>query len=182
MELWGKHNTEIDYLVHQLNKETLAAAIRTDQTEIYKKFTDVLMYDATQDNSYISSLCDGTVMGATRSQHFRDTQELKSAIIRHAQELHKYNETSFSFYTLESTASRVEELWDAIKDESFIFGFKSVFAVQAHEKLNEIVAKSAWDVTKDVRRKLQDEKNRIINKLNAAKDADEKQDDRSFLK
>ena len=51
--------TEIDTFVRDLNAKTLAAAKDTNQSNQYKKFTDILQYDPKHDNTYVPSLWDG---------------------------------------------------------------------------------------------------------------------------
>ena len=46
-----KVSTEIDTFVRDLNAKTLAAAKDTDQSNQYKRFTDILKYDPSNDNT-----------------------------------------------------------------------------------------------------------------------------------
>ena len=67
--------TEIDAFVRDLNAKTLAAAKDVDQSDKYKKFTDVLKYDATKDNTYVPGLWDGALpMGKTNTEYSKTMQ------------------------------------------------------------------------------------------------------------
>ena len=164
--IMGKQATEIDAFVRQLNLETLAAALKVQESEQYKKFTDVLHYDPTKDNTYIPSLCDGTEMGKTNPQHMRATEMLKSDIIRHIREpLTKTLEKPFELYSLGDTAARILDLSEAIKHENFVLGFKSVLAVEAHGNLSEVFDEKQWAIKRVVRNMIQEEQNSIENEI-----------------
>ena len=74
--------TEIDAFVKDLNAKTLAAAIDVGQSDQYTKFTDVLQYNPTEDNTYVPGLWDGSLpMGKINSHYSKTMQKLKSDII-----------------------------------------------------------------------------------------------------
>ena len=164
--IMGKQATEIDAFVRQLNLETLAAALKVQESEQYKKFTDVLHYDPTKDNTYIPSLCDGTEMGKTNPQHMRATEMLKSDIIRHIRDpFTKTLEKPFELYSLADTAARILDLSEAIKHENFVLGFKSVLAVEAHGNLSEVFDEKQWKIKRAFRNMIQEEQNSIENEI-----------------
>ena len=159
-----KQATEIDAFVRQLNLETLAAAIKADESEQYKKFTDVLYYDPSKDNTYIPSLHDGTEMGKTNPQYARATAKLKSDIIRYISDPQtKSIEKPFQLFSLVETATRIKDLTEAIRHENFVLGFKSVLAVEAHGNLSEVFDEKQWDIKRTVRERFQEEKISIEN-------------------
>ena len=83
VDVMTKVATEIDAFVRDLNAKTLAAANDVDQSDKYKKFTDVLKYDATKDNTYVPGLWDGALpMGKTNTEYSKTMQRLKMDIIR----------------------------------------------------------------------------------------------------
>ena len=152
---------EIDKFVNCLNEATSAAAQKADESN-YKKFADVLQYDATKDNTYIPILYDGTEMGTTYPGHTRATEKLKSSVICHAEQLLN-NGDAFNFYTLADTGTRLEEIATAIKYEYVVLGFKSVLAVKSYEVLAKISTDEQWGIKRRVRRMIKEEKNRMAN-------------------
>ena len=146
--------------------ETLAAAKKVDQSDQYTKFTDVLQYDSTKDNTYIPSLHDGTEMGKTNPQHMKMTQRLKFSVVRHIEDLHsKTQNKPFKPYTFTEVASRLDDLWEAIKFENFVLGFKNVLAVEAHGELTKIFNKKQWAIKRVIRDMIQGENNIIENEI-----------------
>ena len=162
----AKQDLEIDAFVQDLNKETLAAAKKVDQSDQYRKFTDVLQYDSTKDNTYIPSLYDGTEMGKTNPQHMKMTQRLKFSVVQHIEDLHgKTKKNPFKPYTFTEVASRLDDLWEAIKFENFVLGFKNVLAVEAHGELTKIFNKKQWAIKRAIRDMIQEESNIIENEI-----------------
>ena len=155
---------EIDKFVSCLNEATSAAAEKADQSDQYQKFADVLQYSATRDNTYIPILCDGTEMGKTFPHHMKATEKLKAAILSRAVEL-QHCETPFNFYTFCGTATRLEELSNAIKSEYVVLGFKSVLALKSHGILSKIFNEQQWEIKRQVRQKIQTEIQSIENEL-----------------
>ena len=156
--------TEIDAFLRELNLETLAAAKKVDESEQYKKFTDVLHYDPTKNNTYIPSLHDGTEMGKTNPHYGRATEKLKSDIIQHMRDLHT---KSFQLFSVRDTASRIEDLTEAIRHENYVLGFKSVRAVEAHGHLSKVFDEKLWEIKRAVRNMTEEEKISIENEIAA---------------
>ena len=154
--------TEIDAFVRDLNAKTLAAAIDVDQSDRYMKFTDVLHYDKTKDNTYVPGLWDGTLpMAKTKTHYSQVIQTLKCDILQHIEQLRKKKK----FGTFEEFTRRIVELWDAIKYENFVFSFQNVLSVEAYTKLTKIFDGEQWAVKRDVREMIQHEKHEIENEL-----------------
>ena len=150
--------TEIDAFVRDLNTKTLAAANDVDQGDRYTKFTDVLRYDKTKDNTYVPGLWDGTLpMAKTKAHYSQRMQQLKCDIIHHIEKLNK------KFNTVSDVAKRIAELWDAIKYENFVFSFQNVLAVEAHTKLTALFDERQWKVKRGTREMIQHELNTIEN-------------------
>ena len=104
--VWENRSTEISNLMNHLNNATIRAAAKTELSDQFQTFSDVLQYDTDRDSTYISSLCDGSVMGVTNPRHFIETKKLKNAIIADALSLQRDGHSvSFSRF-----AKRIEEL------------------------------------------------------------------------
>ena len=83
VDVMTKVATEIDAFVRDLNIKTLVAAKDTDHSDRYTKFTDVLQYDATKDNTYVPGLWDGSLpMAKTNAIYSKTMQQLKLSVVR----------------------------------------------------------------------------------------------------
>ena len=159
-----KVSTEIDAFVRDLNAKTLAAAKDTDQSDQYKRFTDILKYDPTTDNTYVPGLWDGTPpMGKTNAYYSQTMQELKSHIVATVSNMQTDQRKGLN--TFEDFGKRLHEVWNAIKHENFVLSFKNVLAVEAHKKLSRVLDQDHWTIKRAMREMMQEEVNIIENEV-----------------
>ena len=145
----SKGSTEIEAFVRDLNSKTLAAAKQAGKSDQYSKFTYVLEYKSTIDNTYIQSLWDGSPpMGKTNIHYSRTMQKLKGAIIDKIKCLQLDNQKRLG--TFVDLTKRLEELWEAVKYENFVFSFRNVLAVEAHTNLTKILDGEQWALKYEV--------------------------------
>ena len=145
----SKGSTEIEAFVRDLDLKTLAAAKQAGKSDQYSKFTDVLQYKSTTDNTYVQSLWDGSPpMGKINIHYSRTVQKLKSMIVCKIKCLQSDSQKRLG--TFVDLTKRLNELWDAVKYENFIFSFKNVLAVEAHANLTEIFDEEQWALKYDV--------------------------------
>ena len=174
VDVMMKLSTEIDAFVRDLNMKTQAAASDTGQDDLYKKFTDVLQYDANKDNTYVPGLWDGTPpMGKTNMHYSATMQTLKSEIINNLEEMqnkHMQKKHRKCLGTLEDFSKRLEELWQAIKYENFIFSFKNVLAVEAHKKLTKLFDVKQLEMKRQIRQMILVESTAIENEVTGSDD------------
>ena len=164
VDVMTKVATEIEAFVRDLNAKTLAAAKDVDQSDRYTKFTDVLHYDPTTDNTYVPGLWDGTLpMGKTNSHYSKTMARLKSDIAACIVKMETENRKGMC--TFADLAKRLEELWTAIKFENFVLSFKNVLAVEAHRKLSKVFDEEQWDIKREVRDMIQREEHVIENEI-----------------
>ena len=132
VDVMTKVATEIDAFVRDLNAKTLAAAKDVDRSDQYTKFTDVLQYDPTTDNTYVPGLWDGTLpMAKTNSHYSRVMARLKTNVARSIVDLRKKRQKEVLFLTLANdwrsygrqlntrisySASRMSWLWKHIEN------------------------------------------------------------------
>ena len=148
-------DTEIQSLVNELDEKTYAAAVDAAQNHIYKKFSDVLQYDSINDNLYVSGLLNGSqTMGKIDVQYSSKMQKLKYDIIRR-----KHLDNTKMCGTFTDFAKRVSELWKAIKYEKFVTSFRNVLAIEVHRKMQRVFDDAEWEVKKDIRAKIKEERN-----------------------
>ena len=168
VDVMTKVATEIEAFVKDLNGKTLAAAQDVGQCDQYKKFTDILKYNPTEDNTYVPGLWDGALpMGKTNIQYSKTTQKLKLDVLRIFEGiLKKKKPSSFS-----QMALRTNELWNAIKYENFVLSFKNVMAVEAHKRLTKIFDEERWTLKRELHEMLQQEKHIVENEVTMSQPA-----------
>ena len=164
VDVMTKVATEIDAFVRDLNAKTLAAAKDVDQSDKYKKFTDVLKYDATKDNTYVPGLWDGALpMGKINTEYSKTMQRLKMDIIKNVTDMQTKKRKRL--YTFCDVSKRLEDLWNAIKYENFVLTFKNVLAVEAHKKLTKVFEEEQWAIKRELREMIQQEECVIENEI-----------------
>ncbi len=150
--------SEIDSFVRDLNMKTKAAADDTGQK--YTKFTEVIHFDEKKDNTLVPGLWDGLPPMAKTSPGYAETmKQLKVAILNHCKDMAKRK----TFYTFSQFAKRLDDVWDAIKYENFVFSFKNVLAVESYGKLTKFYEKAAWKTKTEIRELTKTEKRMIGN-------------------
>ena len=170
VDVMTKVATEIDAFVRDLNAKTLAAAKDVDQSDRYTKFTDVLQYDPTTDNTYVPGLWDGTPpMGKTNSHYSRIMAKLKTDIANCIVDMQKKQKKGVS--TFGDISKRLDELWDAIKYENFVLSFKNVLAVEAHRKLSKVFDEEQWNLKREIRELVKLKIHVIENEVKSGKSA-----------
>ena len=88
VDAMSKVESEIDAFVRDLNLKTLAVATDAGESGKYTKFSDVLHYDPTCDNTYVPGLWDGTQpMGSTNVHYASKMLALKSIILQSIQQM-----------------------------------------------------------------------------------------------
>ena len=162
--------TEIDAFIRDLNEKTLTAAKDAGQADCYKRFTDVLQYDGTKDNTYVPGLWDGSPpMGKTNIHYSTTMQNLKLEIMTSLLEMQNKDRKKKCLGTLEDFTKRLKELWDAIKYENFIFSFKNVLAVEAHQKLSNLFDEEQWKMKREIRQMIQKQGTTTENEVTRSK-------------
>ena len=152
---------EIDSFVQLLDEKTRAAAQEAWKKK-YTRFTDVLHYDNTADNTYVCGLWDGTPpMGKTDMEYSKTMQKLKGNILERLEKVGKEKQYS----TLEDFSKWLEDIWEAIKYENFVFSFRNVLAVEAYKRLSRILNDKEWEIKKTMREKMEAKKKEKKDKI-----------------
>ena len=125
VDVGKKMRTEIDAFVDMLDEKTWAAAEEAGQ-EKYKKFSHALHYDSKNDNTYLCGLWDGTPpMAKVDLEYSQTMQRLKVNIL--------------------------EEIWEAVKYENFVFSFRNVLEMETYKRLSKIFSDIQCEIKKNVR-------------------------------
>ena len=154
---------EVDAFVGELNEKTLTAAKDADQSDRYKKFTDVLHYDPGKDDTYVPGLWTGAPpMGRASYDYSKTLQKLKTEIIRSIANSVVFKHRKFC--TFLQLSNRLSELWQAINCENFVL-FKNVLAVEAHKKLTKVFSDEQLAVKRGIDDMTKQEKQFIENEI-----------------
>ena len=152
---------EIDTFVQLLDEKTRAAAQEAKKKK-YQRFADVLDYDKNKDNPYVCGLWDGTPpMGKTALEYSKTMQCLKGNILERLEMIVKKKNCS----TIQDFSKWLEDIWEAIKYENFVFSFRNVLAVEAYKRLSGILNDKEWDIKKTMRENMDKMKIEIKDKL-----------------
>ncbi|KAM6971783.1 up-regulator of cell proliferation-like [Aplochiton taeniatus] len=130
-------------LLEQLNEMTVAAA-KMENKENISKFTDVLLYDPDANSCYIPGLWHGTPpMAPVSARYSEAVYELKKTLI----DIFKESQTNEDLTGLQKW---IEDLWNAVQFETFIFSFQNTLVAEAYAKLCTTYNGWAWSFQKDM--------------------------------
>ncbi|XP_067089390.1 interferon-induced very large GTPase 1-like isoform X1 [Osmerus mordax] len=100
-------------------------------------FSDVISFDIKEDVKYFSQLWEGSPpMAPPNPRYSENVQELKNMIL---------SKTSKSTaMKLSAFQTRVEDLWNALLNENFVFSFKNTLEIAVYRKLEVQYGKWTW--------------------------------------
>ncbi|XP_066535270.1 interferon-induced very large GTPase 1-like [Hoplias malabaricus] len=102
-------------------------------------FSDVIGFDVEDDVRYFVQLWEGSPpMAPPNPCYSENIQELKRAIV------HRASQTNGM--TLSQFKLRVDDLWNALLNENFVFSFKNAHEISVHRKLEEEHEKWTWSL------------------------------------
>eukprot|EP00063_Salmo_salar_P068447 XP_014043282.1 PREDICTED: interferon-induced very large GTPase 1-like [Salmo salar] len=122
-------------LQDKLDEITQLAAKEEDSNA--ECFSDVIAFDIQRDVKYFSQLWEGSPpMAPPNPCYSEDVQELRKTIL---------SKTSKSFgMTLSQLKSRIQDLWNALLNEKFVFSFKNTLEIAVYRKLEIQYGKWIW--------------------------------------
>ncbi|XP_030649183.1 interferon-induced very large GTPase 1-like [Chanos chanos] len=102
-------------------------------------FSDVISFDVQRDVKYFAQLWEGSPPMAPPNPHYSDNvQELKMDILSRA--------TKSQCMTLSQFKLRIQNLWEALLNENFVFSFKNSLEIAVYRKLEEEYGKWTWSL------------------------------------
>ena len=126
--------------VNRLNKITNDVVKEEKCEGEFKKFTDVIKFNVCKDIHYFPGLWMGEPPMAPVSRGYSESAlKLKSHLVG----LMKNN-----YITLSTFERKVDNLWDALLHEDFVFSFKNTVEVMAYNKLEVQYNKWSWEFQK----------------------------------
>ncbi|XP_051987851.1 interferon-induced very large GTPase 1-like isoform X2 [Xyrauchen texanus] len=124
-------------LLEKLDEMTKLAAKEEVCDE--EKFSDVIHFDVQKDVKYFSQLWEGSPpMAPPNPNYCENIQELKESVISHA--------SKSDGMTLADIKVRIQDLWEALLNERFVFSFRNSVEISAYKKLETEYCKWTWSL------------------------------------
>ncbi|XP_036420865.1 interferon-induced very large GTPase 1-like [Colossoma macropomum] len=102
-------------------------------------FSDVIAFDVQNDVKYFSQLWEGNPpMAPPNPCYSENVQELKRHILSRASQTNGMKLSQFQM--------RVNDLWNALLNENFVFSFKNAHEISVYRKLEEEYEKWTWSL------------------------------------
>ena len=128
--------------VSRLNKITNDAAKEEKCEGEFKKFSDVIKFNEDKDIHYFPGLWMGEIPMAPVSRGYSESAlKMKSHLVG----LMKNNSIMLSTFE-----SKIDDLWEALLHEDFVFSFKNTVEVTAYNKLEAQYSKWSWEFQKEM--------------------------------
>ncbi|KAM4023998.1 up-regulator of cell proliferation-like [Anomaloglossus baeobatrachus] len=132
-------------LLQQLDEMTRVAA-KMEKKSGFDKFSDVMDYDLDKHNWYIPGLWQGVPpMAPVNSGYSEHVSELKKYLLQFLQ-----TKKLGRALTIPDFFKWLKNLWNAVKNEKFIFSFRNSLVADAYNKLATQFSQWAWNFTKEV--------------------------------
>uniref|UniRef100_A0A671T6Z5 VLIG-type G domain-containing protein n=1 Tax=Sinocyclocheilus anshuiensis TaxID=1608454 RepID=A0A671T6Z5_9TELE len=117
-------------------------------------FSDVIRFDVQNDVKYFAQLWEGSPpMAPPNPNYCENIQELKESILSHAAKSHGI--------MLKDLTVRIEDLWEALLSERFVFSFRNSLEISAYRKLETEYSKWSWSL----RSAMMETENKLHNKI-----------------
>ncbi|XP_051956651.1 interferon-induced very large GTPase 1-like [Xyrauchen texanus] len=122
-------------LQETLDEMTKLAAL--EEVSDAECFSDVIAFDVQNDVKYFAQLWEGSPPMAPPNPHYcGNVQELKQTILSHA--------SKSNGMTLTHLKKRIQDLWEALLGEQFVFSFKNSLEIATYRKLETEYSKWTW--------------------------------------
>ncbi|XP_075940493.1 interferon-induced very large GTPase 1-like [Anarhichas minor] len=100
-------------------------------------FSDVIAFDVQKDVKYFAQLWEGSPpMAPPNPGYSESVQELKTTILSKAKQS--------AGITLSQFKSKIQDLWNALMNEQFVFSFKNTFEIAVYRKLEVQYGNWTW--------------------------------------
>ncbi|XP_047426859.1 interferon-induced very large GTPase 1-like isoform X2 [Mugil cephalus] len=121
---------KLDQMAQQAAKEEVCDA---------ECFSDIIAFDVQQDVKYFAQLWEGSPpMAPPNPGYSESVQELKRMILTKA--------SQSAGITLSHFKSKIQDLWNALMNEQFVFSFKNTLEIAAYRKLEVQYGNWTWDL------------------------------------
>ncbi len=117
-------------------------------------FSDVIVFDVQNDVKYFAQLWEGSPpMAPPNPNYCENIQELKQSILTHA--------SQSDGIMLTHLRDRVQDLWEALLSEQFVFSFRNSLEIATYKKLETEYSKWTWSL----RSAMLEIENKLYNKI-----------------
>ncbi|XP_051746116.1 interferon-induced very large GTPase 1-like [Ctenopharyngodon idella] len=124
-------------LQETLDEMTKLAA--KDEVYIAECFSDVITFDIRKDVKYFAQLWEGSPpMAPPNPSYCENIQELKTAFFSHASKSNGLELTDLK--------ARINDLWEALLNERFVFSFRNSLEIATYRKLETEYSKWSWSL------------------------------------
>ncbi|KAA0706247.1 GTPase 1 Interferon-induced very large [Triplophysa tibetana] len=108
-----------------------------DESCVEECFSDVIKFDVQNDVKYFAPLWEGSPpMAPPNPNYCENIQELKETIISHA--------SKSAGMKLTDICKQIEDLWEALLNERFVFSFRNSLEISAYRRLETEYSKWTW--------------------------------------
>uniref|UniRef100_S4RGM7 VLIG-type G domain-containing protein n=1 Tax=Petromyzon marinus TaxID=7757 RepID=S4RGM7_PETMA len=136
-----KNKKDQERLLQILNEMTEAAAKMEEKSMYYKRFTDVIDYDAENDKWYIPGLrAGGSSMARVSCTYSDEVWKLKKHLLEKCKKRAKLG----NIYTLPEFSAWIKTMWTAMKKETYVFHFRNFLVLEAYNTL--CTAYTGWEL------------------------------------
>uniref|UniRef100_A0A8C2HBH7 Interferon-induced very large GTPase 1-like n=1 Tax=Cyprinus carpio TaxID=7962 RepID=A0A8C2HBH7_CYPCA len=102
-------------------------------------FSDVIRFNVQKDVKYFAQLWEGSPpMAPPNPNYCKNIQELKQTIVTHA--------SKSDGIMLTHLKDRIQDLWEALLNEKFVFSFKNSLEIATYKKLESEYSKWTWSL------------------------------------
>ncbi|CAM4675278.1 unnamed protein product [Leuciscus chuanchicus] len=149
----GEKNTEGRRRLQEKLDDMTKLAAKEEVCEA-EGFSDVIEFDVQNDVKYFTQLWEGSPpMAPPNPNYCENIQELKQNILTHA--------SKSDGIMLTHLRDRIQDLWEALLNEQFVFSFKNSLEIATYKKLETEYSKWAWSL----RSAMLEIENRLHNKI-----------------
>ncbi|XP_026075156.1 interferon-induced very large GTPase 1-like [Carassius auratus] len=134
----GEKNTEGRRRL-QKKLDEMTKIVAKDEVFDAKCFSDVIRFDVQNDVKYFAHLWEGSPpMAPPNPNYCENIQELKKIILSHASRSHGM--------MVQHLKLCIKDLWEAIKNERFVFSFRNTLEISVYRKLETKYSKWSWSL------------------------------------
>ncbi|XP_016150708.1 interferon-induced very large GTPase 1-like [Sinocyclocheilus grahami] len=149
----GERNMEGRRRLQQTLDEMTKLAAK-DEVFDAECFNDVITFDIQKDVKYFAQLWEGSPpMAPPNPSYCENIQELKTTFFSHASKSHGLELTHLK--------GRINDLWEALLNERFVFSFRNALEIATYRKLETEYSKWSWNL----RRTMLDIENKLYNNI-----------------
>ncbi|XP_037535056.1 interferon-induced very large GTPase 1-like [Nematolebias whitei] len=119
--------------------DQMAQLAAKEEDCVAKCFSDIIKFDVQHDVKYLAQLWEGSPPMAPPNPGYSESiQELKNIILLKA--------SKSKFITLSQFSRKIQDLWNALLKENFVFNFKNTAEIALYRKLEDQYGNWTWTI------------------------------------